>query len=121
MDAHVGETLFNEGIVKFLLGAGKTVILVTHQIHFLKACDNIVILDNGKVIASGSYDHLASSGYNLEAHAVQPSQVIENPPVVGTAQSIQSATKLNPESEDIESDALRESSLAMPMDAEPTE
>lgn len=44
VDANVGRLLFEECIKGYL--RGRTVILVTHQIHFLKAADTIVILND---------------------------------------------------------------------------
>ena len=45
VDAHVGDHLFNKG---------KTVVLVTHQVHLLDACDHIVALEEGRVKSQGS-------------------------------------------------------------------
>jgi ABC-type multidrug transport system fused ATPase/permease subunit len=47
---------------------GKTRILVTHQLHFLPKCDVIIVLDNGKIKALGSYQELRQSGLDLGAH-----------------------------------------------------
>jgi hypothetical protein len=44
VDAHVGRHLFDDCICDFL--HGKTRLLVTHQLQYLKAADNIVILNN---------------------------------------------------------------------------
>lgn len=43
VDANVGRQLFEGCINGYLLG--KTRILVTHQIHFLKAADTIIVLN----------------------------------------------------------------------------
>ncbi|KAB0798124.1 hypothetical protein PPYR_09117 [Photinus pyralis] len=56
VDAHVGKHLFDECIVKYL--KGKTRILVTHQLQFLKQVDTIVIVNNGKIEKIGTYDEL---------------------------------------------------------------
>lgn len=48
VDAHVGKELFEECIVKYL--QGKTRILVTHQLQFLKQVDQIIIIENVRVI-----------------------------------------------------------------------
>lgn len=40
VDAHVGEALFQNAILT-LKGRGKTVILVTHALHFLKDVDRV--------------------------------------------------------------------------------
>ena len=45
VDAHVGKALFNDAIIGALRNSGKTVILVTHALHFLPQCDYIYTLD----------------------------------------------------------------------------
>lgn len=50
----------------------KTVILVTHQIHFTKNCDRILILeDNGSMKAIGSFDTVFESLKNLAAKQIK--------------------------------------------------
>jgi ABC-type multidrug transport system fused ATPase/permease subunit len=51
VDAHVGQFLFHEGICHCL--AGKTRILVTHQVHLLPFMDKIIVMDNGRLKAFG--------------------------------------------------------------------
>lgn len=53
VDAHVGQFLFHEGIRGVL--AGKTRILVTHQVHLLPFFDKIIVMDAGQVKAYGRY------------------------------------------------------------------
>ncbi|KAM3966609.1 ATP-binding cassette subfamily C member 4 isoform 2-T2 [Aphomia sociella] len=60
VDAHVGRQLFDECISGYLRHT--TRVLVTHQLHYLKAADYIVIMNNGAVEAKGTYDELATSG-----------------------------------------------------------
>ena len=36
----------------------KTIIMIAHRLSTLKECDNIFLMDKGKVIDSGSYDYL---------------------------------------------------------------
>jgi ABC-type multidrug transport system fused ATPase/permease subunit len=45
VDALVGDIIFHQGIKKFL--KGKTVLLVTHQVQYLKDCDSIAIIESG--------------------------------------------------------------------------
>ncbi|XP_059049414.1 ATP-binding cassette sub-family C member 4-like [Achroia grisella] len=59
VDANVGRQLF-EGCIKGYL-RGKTVILVTHQLHYLKAADYLVVLNNGMIENMGSYNELIKS------------------------------------------------------------
>ena len=36
----------------------RTVIMIAHRLSTLKECDNIFLMDKGKVVDSGSYDYL---------------------------------------------------------------
>ncbi|XP_075985107.1 ATP-binding cassette sub-family C member 4-like [Anticarsia gemmatalis] len=60
VDANVGRLLF-EGCINGYL-RGKTRILVTHQIHFLKAADYIIVLNEGRIENMGTFDELVTSG-----------------------------------------------------------
>jgi len=40
------------------LGGHKTVVMIAHRLTTVKRCDWIYLLDRGKVVAQGSYDHL---------------------------------------------------------------
>ncbi|ETW82987.1 ABC transporter [Heterobasidion irregulare TC 32-1] len=62
VDAHVGRSLFINAILGALRGRGKTVILVTHALHFLPQCDYIYALNGGYVAEQGTYDELVSRG-----------------------------------------------------------
>ncbi|KAK7866066.1 hypothetical protein R5R35_013565 [Gryllus longicercus] len=65
VDAHVGKHLFDECICGFL--SDKTRILVTHQLQYLKDADHIVIINNGRVEAQGTYASLSASRINFSA------------------------------------------------------
>ncbi|KAJ3389560.1 Multidrug resistance-associated protein 1 [Lobulomyces angularis] len=54
--AHVGKDLFENCIVKEL--AGKTRILVTHQLHFLPQVDYVIVMDRGEIREQGTYMEL---------------------------------------------------------------
>uniref|UniRef100_J3LW13 ABC transporter C family member 13 n=1 Tax=Oryza brachyantha TaxID=4533 RepID=J3LW13_ORYBR len=59
VDAHTGSAIFKEclkGILK-----KKTVLLVTHQVDFLKNVDTVFVMKDGVVIQSGSYSQLLIS------------------------------------------------------------
>ncbi|OCH94438.1 ABC protein [Obba rivulosa] len=60
VDAHVGKALFHDAIVGSLRNNGKTVILVTHALHFLSECDYIYLMDNGRIKEHGTYEELMS-------------------------------------------------------------
>lgn len=57
VDSHVGKHLFDEciGPNGYLARQGATRILVTHQVHFLKDADWIIVMDHGKVLKQGMY------------------------------------------------------------------
>ncbi|KAI4466024.1 atp-binding cassette sub-family c [Holotrichia oblita] len=59
VDAHVGKWLFEECIMGYL--GGQTRILVTHQLQYLKKADLIIVLNNGKIEAQGTFDELSKS------------------------------------------------------------
>ena len=56
VDAHVGKHIFYECIKKSL--ADKTVIFVTHQLQYLKDCDEVVLLKHGRISEHGHHDEL---------------------------------------------------------------
>ncbi|KAJ6570146.1 ABC protein [Mycena vulgaris] len=57
VDANVGKSLFYNAILG-LVQQGKTVILVTHALHFLSQCDYIYTLEDGRIFEHGSYQDL---------------------------------------------------------------
>lgn len=56
MDSHVGRHIFEKCIISYL--KGKTRILVTHQLQYLRYADHIVYIDNGVIIEQGTYQEL---------------------------------------------------------------
>ncbi|CAH1105165.1 unnamed protein product [Psylliodes chrysocephalus] len=59
VDTHVGKQLFKECITGYL--KSKCVILVTHQLQYLRPANCIYLLESGKVQASGTYQALKKS------------------------------------------------------------
>ncbi|GMT07512.1 hypothetical protein PENTCL1PPCAC_29686 [Pristionchus entomophagus] len=59
VDAHVGKHIF-ENVISSSTGLLKntTRVLVTHGIHFLKHCDRVIVMKDGKVSESGTYKEL---------------------------------------------------------------
>ncbi|XP_038662587.1 multidrug resistance-associated protein 9-like [Scyliorhinus canicula] len=53
VDAHVGRHIFEQCVKKTL--RGKTVILVTHQLQYLEHCNEILLLEDGKVKEKGKH------------------------------------------------------------------
>ncbi|KAF8530160.1 ABC protein [Hysterangium stoloniferum] len=58
VDAHVGKALFANAILGSLKAQGKTVILVTHALHFLPEVDFVYTVVNGDIAEQGTYDEL---------------------------------------------------------------
>ncbi|KAL2918912.1 hypothetical protein HK105_201746 [Polyrhizophydium stewartii] len=56
LDAHVGKKVFEDAICGVL--RGKTVFLVTHQLHLLPKVDMVVVLDEGRVVETGIFREL---------------------------------------------------------------
>ncbi|XP_056895808.1 ATP-binding cassette sub-family C member 4-like isoform X2 [Takifugu flavidus] len=63
VDAEVGRHLFEQCICGVL--KKKPRILVTHQLQYLKAADEIVVLKEGHMVARGTYNELQGSGLDF--------------------------------------------------------
>lgn len=61
VDAHVGKALF-DNVILGLRKAGKTIILVTHALHFLSKVDYIYSVDNGQIVEEGTFADLMAHG-----------------------------------------------------------
>ncbi|KAK6096277.1 hypothetical protein MT418_004126 [Batrachochytrium dendrobatidis] len=58
LDAHVGADVFKLSIKQML--KDKTVILVTHQLHFLPEVDHVIVMDNGTIAEQGKFKDLVA-------------------------------------------------------------
>lgn len=67
---------FNISICRCITGylKSKAVILVTHQIQFIKRATKILVLEDGKSFAYGTYDEIVNSGIDLETLVQKPTQ-----------------------------------------------
>jgi ABC-type multidrug transport system fused ATPase/permease subunit len=52
VDAKVARRIYQHVIIGML--KSKTVLLVTHQVHYLTECDRLVIMDDGNIIHQGT-------------------------------------------------------------------
>uniref|UniRef100_A0A669EBL1 Multidrug resistance-associated protein 4 n=1 Tax=Oreochromis niloticus TaxID=8128 RepID=A0A669EBL1_ORENI len=109
VDAEVGRHLFEECICGLL--RKKPRILVTHQLQYLKAADQIVVLKEGQMVARGTYSELQGSGLDftslLKEDKDQDEQRQNTTPLSGTKKltfpsyrSLQPALKLQPTKEE---------------------
>lgn len=61
VDAHVGQHLFEQSILT-LKKRNKCIILVTNALQFLRSTTSIVVLRDGQIVESGSYEDLLLNG-----------------------------------------------------------
>jgi ATP-binding cassette subfamily C (CFTR/MRP) protein 4 len=66
VDGHVADHIFKECLLKFL--RNKCLVLVTHQVHFLKTANKIYFLSNGKMIPGGKSELLESLEEKLKTN-----------------------------------------------------
>lgn len=64
LDAHVGKVVMKECFVKLM--KGKTRVMVTHALQYLKYCDTVIYLKEGEVCWHGSYEELVKAEFYTE-------------------------------------------------------
>ncbi|PSR85992.1 ABC transporter C family member 4 like [Actinidia chinensis var. chinensis] len=64
VDAHTGSEIFKECVKGAL--KDKTILLVTHQVDFLRNIDLILVMRDGMVVQSGKYNDLLESGMDFK-------------------------------------------------------
>jgi ABC-type multidrug transport system ATPase subunit len=57
VDAHVGKSLFEHAILG-LRNQGKSILLVTHALHFVPLTDYVYTVEGGRIAEEGTYDDL---------------------------------------------------------------
>ena len=76
VDAHVGQFLFHECIRNSM--GGKTRVLVTHNVHLLQYCDKVIVLQEGKIKAMGTFEEIEKAGVDVLAiEAAAPEEAAE--------------------------------------------
>lgn len=65
VDTHVGKQLFQECIRTFL--KDKTVILVTHQLQYIRTADRLMLVENGNVSVEEASANLQKIGQRLDS------------------------------------------------------
>ncbi|CAG9782790.1 unnamed protein product [Diatraea saccharalis] len=63
VDTQVAKHIFERCIKRYL--ADKTVVLVTHQLQFIKSVDQIVVMDKGKIVAEGGFKELQEKNLKI--------------------------------------------------------
>lgn len=69
VDAHVGKHLLKHCILGML--GNTTRVLVTHQLQYLPAADLVVVVQNGKIVESGSYNALVEKGIDFHQFHIE--------------------------------------------------
>jgi len=64
VDPKVARSIYENAIEKVL--KGKTILLTTHQVDFARSCENIIIMEDGKVLGNGTYDELKEQGVDVD-------------------------------------------------------
>lgn len=64
VDAHVAARLVEDCICGEVF-AGRTRILVTHDVSLLPRCDSVVVVGDGRIVARGTYDELSAEGVDM--------------------------------------------------------
>ncbi|CAG9107278.1 unnamed protein product [Plutella xylostella] len=63
VDTQVAKHIFERCIKRYLIG--KTVVLVTHQLQFIKSVDKIVIMRQGKILTDGNYNDVMAQDLDI--------------------------------------------------------
>ena len=66
LDAHVGETVFNRVLAD--RDSGKTRLLVTHALHFLRRADYVYAMVDGQIAERGTYNELMDARGTFAKH-----------------------------------------------------
>jgi len=75
VDTHVGKHIFEKCIQRYL--SDKCVILVTHQLQYLRYARKIYLLDNGTVKFSGTFEEIHDSGHEYAKLLVELNEKLE--------------------------------------------
>ena len=86
VDVHVGQHMWQHCLSNDGILAGRTRLLVTHQVQFLPACDMVVVMEEGQVSACGTFEELLSRGVDFQ-HLVEPEDNADADSAQGVAES----------------------------------
>ncbi|WP_369228108.1 ABC transporter ATP-binding protein [Streptomyces sp. R39] len=80
LDARAELEVFEK--IRALAGNGQTVVLITHRLASVRHADLVHVLDQGRVVESGTPDELLANGrVYAELYALQANQFTAKPPV----------------------------------------
>ena len=48
-----------EKVMSYLLEMDQTLVLITHNLKYIDRMDHIILFDDGRVVASGTYDEIS--------------------------------------------------------------
>ncbi|CAL9425621.1 Vitamin B12 import ATP-binding protein BtuD [Streptomyces sp. enrichment culture] len=86
LDARAELEVFDR--IRALADSGQTVVLITHRLASVRHADLVHVLDQGRLVESGSPDELlAAGGLYAELYALQAEQFAGTPPSAGKAPS----------------------------------
>ena len=88
VDAHVGQFLFHECIRNSM--GGKTRVLVTHNVHLLQYCDKVIVLQDGKIKAMGTFEEIEKAGVDVLAIESASAAPVEAPEADNSATLVSS-------------------------------
>ncbi len=57
-----GSEQYVQRVIHNLADAGKTIIIIAHRLSTVRTADNIVVLENGRVIEEGTHTELLTTG-----------------------------------------------------------
>nr|QCO69321.1 ABCC1 [Prorocentrum lima] len=106
LDAHVAREVHDTAVCKLL--RRRTRVVVTNRLEFLKGCDQVLVLDAGRVEASGSYAEVCRSSRTLTdllaAQGLQPGSDVEEDDSPQSPESAPGSADVGDSSKDVASE-----------------
>ena len=95
VDSHVGHHIMHECILKEL--AGKTRVLVLHQMQWIHHADYVIIMDEGRIADCGSYSELKARGVDFDRYV---NKKVEEEAVLDATAETEKESEKGPEQEE---------------------
>ncbi|XP_022104006.1 ATP-binding cassette sub-family C member 9-like [Acanthaster planci] len=74
LDVHVGTQLFEEGILDLLLENHRTVVLVTHQVQYIKYAHKVLVMKDGRIALQGTPDEVWKADPELKISRIMTAE-----------------------------------------------